>query len=125
MPEAPPPLPLGTVLRYAFDPFSHPPMPASHLRRVGAAGLLIGVVLAPLGIALTAALSAWLGRVNKLTGLPGMYGACLLVVGVYRVVTGQFPVVARYSILRMLLLLVLFIALITFALAFFVRVSVS
>lgn len=83
----------------------------ARVKTIGLLGIAIGVPAAVLGAAASLWLVKWTGAVSKLSMGPACIGFVLLANGLYRLIVGFIPIVARVSALRMLVMLVLLCAL--------------
>lgn len=83
---------------------------AGQLRRVALLGIVIGFFAAVGGAVATMWLINWTGSVNKLSSAPALLGAVFFANGLYRLIVGFVPIVAKVKALRMGVMLLLLIA---------------
>ncbi|MFT3707202.1 MAG: hypothetical protein QM817_05980 [Archangium sp.] len=104
---------LGMVFDFETDLAT---VETAQLRRVALLGIVIGFFCAVGGGVATLWLINWTGSVNKLSIAPGLLGSIFFANGLYRLIVGFIPVVARVAALRMGVMLLLLVAIGTVAL---------
>lgn len=82
----------------------------ARMRRVALLGIAIGFFAAVGGAVATTWLISWTGSVNKLSSAPALLGAVFFANGLYRLIVGFIPTVAKVKALRMSVMLILLVA---------------